>query len=74
MGIELSVLGTIQIMLTRLAFTLAATAFGLSATTSFPSIAYSTYLRDYFTPTAIATDSSGNIYLAGNGHLSSWVG
>jgi uncharacterized protein (TIGR03437 family) len=33
---------------------------------SFPVLTYSTYLRDSFTPKAIATDSSGNIYLAGN--------
>jgi uncharacterized protein (TIGR03437 family) len=33
---------------------------------SFPVLTYSTYLRDSFTPAAIATDSSGNIYLAGN--------
>lgn len=33
---------------------------------TFPALTYSTYLRDSFTPNAIATDSSGNIYLAGN--------
>jgi uncharacterized protein (TIGR03437 family) len=33
---------------------------------SFPVLTYSTYLRDSFTPKAIAADSSGNIYLAGN--------
>jgi len=33
---------------------------------TFPALTYSTYLRDSFTPAAIATDSSGNIYLAGN--------
>jgi uncharacterized protein (TIGR03437 family) len=53
-------------MLPRLAFILVTTVIGLSAATSYPSLAYSTYLRDLFTPTAIATDSSGNIYLAGN--------
>ncbi|HXB75120.1 MAG TPA: SBBP repeat-containing protein [Candidatus Acidoferrales bacterium] len=36
------------------------------AASSFPVLTYSTYLRDSFTPQAIATDSSGNIYLAGN--------
>jgi uncharacterized protein (TIGR03437 family) len=36
------------------------------AAPAFPALTYSTYLRDSFTPTAIATDSSGNIYLAGN--------
>ena len=40
-------------------------ASAASAPTS-PALTYSTYLRDNFTPTAIATDSSGNIYLAGN--------
>jgi uncharacterized protein (TIGR03437 family) len=40
-------------------------AFAASAPT-FPALKYSTYLRDRFTPNAIATDSSGNIYLAGN--------
>jgi uncharacterized protein (TIGR03437 family) len=39
----------------------------LAATPStFPALTYSTYLRGNFTPNAIATDSSGNIYLAGN--------
>ena len=43
------------------------TALAFAATApSFPVLSYSTYLRDNFTPTAIATDSSGNIYLAGN--------
>jgi uncharacterized protein (TIGR03437 family) len=32
---------------------------------TFPELTYSTYLRDNFTPAAIATDSSGNIYMAG---------
>jgi uncharacterized protein (TIGR03437 family) len=36
------------------------------AASSFPVLTYSTYLRDSFTPKAIATDSSGNIYVAGN--------
>ncbi len=36
------------------------------AAASFPVLTYSTYLRDNFTPNAIATDSSGNIYIAGN--------
>ena len=36
------------------------------AASTFPVLTYSTYLRDSFTPKAIATDSSGNIYLAGN--------
>jgi uncharacterized protein (TIGR03437 family) len=40
-------------------------AFAATAPT-FPALTYSTYLRDSFTPNAIATDSSGNIYLAGN--------
>jgi len=37
-----------------------------AASPSFPVLTYSTYLRDSFTPKAIATDSSGNIYVAGN--------
>jgi uncharacterized protein (TIGR03437 family) len=36
-----------------------------AAAPPFPLLTYSTYLRDNFTPTAIATDSSGNIYLTG---------
>src|ERR1700732_1469936 len=35
------------------------------AASSFPVLTYSTYLRDNFTPKAIATDSSGNVYIAG---------
>lgn len=31
-----------------------------------PVLTYSTYLRDSFTPKAIAADASGNIFLAGN--------
>jgi uncharacterized protein (TIGR03437 family) len=37
------------------------------AAPSFPVLTYSTYLRDSFTPKAIATDASGNVYMAGNG-------
>jgi uncharacterized protein (TIGR03437 family) len=37
-----------------------------AAAPSFPALTYSTYLRDSFTPKAIAADSSGNIYVAGN--------
>ncbi len=40
-------------------------AFAASAP-SFPVLTYSTYLRDSFTPNAIAIDSSGNIYMAGS--------
>jgi uncharacterized protein (TIGR03437 family) len=36
------------------------------AASAFPVLTYSTYLRDSFTPKAIAVDSSGNIYVAGN--------
>jgi len=39
---------------------------GLALAGSSPVLTYSTYLRDSFTPKAIATDSAGNIYLAGN--------
>ena len=34
-----------------------------------PVLAYSTYLRESFKPTGIATDAAGNIYLAGNVNL-----
>lgn len=30
-----------------------------------PALTFSTYLRDAFTPTATATDSVGNVYVAG---------
>jgi uncharacterized protein (TIGR03437 family) len=33
---------------------------------TFPALTYSTYLRDNFTPMAISTDPSGNIYMAGS--------
>jgi uncharacterized protein (TIGR03437 family) len=46
-------------------FLLSELAFAAPAP-SFPVLTYSTYLRDSFTPKAIATDSSGNIYMAGN--------
>ena len=39
---------------------------GLSFAASYPVLTYSTYLRDSFTPNAIAADSSGNVYMAGN--------
>jgi uncharacterized protein (TIGR03437 family) len=37
-----------------------------AAASAAPALVYSTYLRDGFTPQAIAADQSGNIYLAGN--------
>lgn len=41
--------------------------FGFADTPpTIPVLVYSTYLRDSFTPTAIASDLAGNIYLAGN--------
>jgi uncharacterized protein (TIGR03437 family) len=46
-------------------FFCSALAFAAAAPT-FPALTYSTYLRDSFTPNAVATDPSGNIYLAGN--------
>src|SRR5579863_8476901 len=46
-------------------FLCACVAFAAPLST-FPGLTYSTYLRDSFTPSAIATDSSGNIYLAGS--------
>jgi uncharacterized protein (TIGR03437 family) len=36
-----------------------------AASPTFPALTYSTYLRDSFTPTGIATDAAGNIYMAG---------
>jgi hypothetical protein len=42
---------------------------GLASAAPTPTLAaltYSTYLRDGFTPNAIATDPSGNIYVAGS--------
>jgi uncharacterized protein (TIGR03437 family) len=47
-------------------------AFAASAPT-FPVLTYSTYLRDGFTPTAIATDPSGNIYMAGYATVTSEI-
>lgn len=42
-------------------------AFAFAApTATYPELTYSTYLRDAFTPKAIATDPAGNIYIAGN--------
>jgi uncharacterized protein (TIGR03437 family) len=49
-------------MAVRLFWLVLCAGFGLAA----PVLTYSTYLRDGFTPNAITTDSSGNIYLAGN--------
>ena len=44
-------------------FLLAANAFPAP---TFPNLTYSTFLRANFTPKAIATDSAGNVYLAGS--------
>ena len=38
----------------------------VGSATAFPALTYSTYLRDNFTASAVAVDSAGNIYLAGN--------
>jgi uncharacterized protein (TIGR03437 family) len=51
-------------LLIRSLFLYAGLASAASAATS-PVLTYSTYLRDSFTPKAIATDTSGNIYLTG---------
>ncbi|HTS48212.1 MAG TPA: SBBP repeat-containing protein [Bryobacteraceae bacterium] len=54
-------------MLLRLLSILVYSSLAFAATApTFRALTYSTYLRDSFTPTAIATDSAGNIYLAGN--------
>jgi uncharacterized protein (TIGR03437 family) len=47
------------------ALTLCACAW-LTAAATAPVLIYSTYLRDAFTPNAIAMDSAGNVYLAGS--------
>jgi len=51
-------------MFIRSLFLCSALALAASAAT-FPVLTYSTYLRDSFTPKAIATDSAGNIYVTG---------
>jgi len=38
---------------------------GIAAAATNPALTYSTYLHGAFTPTAIAADSSRNVYLAG---------
>src|SRR5580658_3387664 len=53
-----------MLVLKPLVFLLSGLALAASAAT-FPALTYSTYLRDSFTPKAIATDSSGNIYVTG---------
>ena len=45
--------------------TVAVLAFSQS-TTPTPGLTYSTYLRNGFTPAAVATDPAGNVYLAGS--------
>ena len=45
--------------------TVALAAFSQS-TTFTPGLTYSTYLRNGFTPAAVATDPAGNVYLAGS--------
>lgn len=52
-------------MLTDMLSLLLFSGLALSAST-YPVLTYSTYLRDSFTPKAIATDSFGNIYMTGN--------
>jgi uncharacterized protein (TIGR03437 family) len=56
-------------MLVRLSALLFLSAFAFAAPApalTAPTLVYSTYLRQGFTPNTIATDSSGNIYIAGN--------
>jgi uncharacterized protein (TIGR03437 family) len=45
---------------------IAATAPTTPTQPSYPELSYSTYLRDAFTPNAIALDGAGNVYLAGS--------
>lgn len=52
-------------MFARLALFLVICRLAAAAPT-FPALTYSTFLRDNFAPAAIATDPSGNIYIAGN--------
>src|SRR5579864_3731637 len=58
-----SSLGETPMLVRSLALSLCS---GLCFAASFPVLTYSTYLRDSFTPKAIATDSPGNIYIAVN--------
>lgn len=53
-------------MLVRIFSFIFSFALIFAASPSFPVLSYSTYLRNGLTPSAIATDSAGNIYLAGN--------
>lgn len=53
-------------MFMRLISLFLCSGLSFAAAPAFPALTYSAYLRDHFTPNAIATDSSGNIYLAGN--------
>src|SRR5207237_6944631 len=53
------------LILTRPRSLLLCPGLSFAASTS-PLLQYSTSLRAIFTPTAIAVDSSGNIYVAGN--------
>jgi uncharacterized protein (TIGR03437 family) len=50
----------------RLSTLLLCSGVAFAASPSYPVLTYSTYLRDSFTPNAIATDSAGNVYMAGN--------
>ena len=52
-------------MRTLSVFLCAAFAFA-APTATYPGLIHSTYLRDAFTPKAIATDPAGNIFIAGN--------
>src|SRR5579863_4266596 len=52
-------------MLARTLLLILSSGLALAGST-FPVLTYSTYLRDNFTPKAIAVDSAGNVYLAGN--------
>jgi hypothetical protein len=45
---------------------LPASAFSPAVLLPAPGLAYSTYLRNGFKPAAVASDSAGSVYLAGN--------
>src|SRR3982751_5708376 len=62
--------GTIPSMFTYFISLFFCSALAFTATAqTFPALTYSSFLRNNFTPRAIATDSAGNIYVAGGAIL-----